>query len=267
MKTTEIPYKDIFNKIEATLKKQSFLSDEDFDAVFGEYKDISGWISSENDYFKLITETIFYSGFRAEIVANKLDIIENYFKEFNEVATYNEKKIREMMNDPNMVKHEGKIRACINNAKILKSLIEEYGSFKKYIEQFEPEKSFENLMILKEDLECRFDYLGDITTYQFMADIGLPVLKPDRVLRRIFKRIGLIKYNKQFLMTIIQGRRFSYFTGHPIRYIDICFVKYGQIGEEERFGLKDGICLEKNPRCNICGIQEYCNYYVEFKIQ
>ncbi len=43
-------------------------------------------------------------------------------------------------------------------------------------------------------------------------------------------------------------------------YIDIVFVKYGQVGEEKELGLTDGICLEKNPKCAICGITNYCSY-------
>ena len=93
-----------------------------------------------------------------------------------------------------------------------------------------------------------------------MTDIGLPVLKPDRVIARIFKRLGLIEDEKQILKTVLQGQKFSNATELPIRYIDICFVKYGQKGEDIELGLDDGICLERNPKCHECGIKEYCNF-------
>ena len=109
-------------------------------------------------------------------------------------------------------------------------------------------------MLLKEELEFRFDYLGGITVYHFLTDIGLDVLKPDRVLVRIFQRLGLIESEKQLLKTVIQGRKFAAATGHSIRYIDIIFVTYGQQGQE-------GICFTKNPKCNLCGLTEKCNYY------
>jgi DNA-3-methyladenine glycosylase I len=32
------------------------------------------------------------------------------------------------------------------------------------------------------------------------------------------------------------------------------------MGEEKSFGLRTGICLEKTPRCSICGIKDYCTY-------
>ncbi len=91
-----------------------------------------------------------------------------------------------------------------------------------------------------------------------MTDIGLPVLKPDRVMCRIFKRLGLLENENQLLKTVIQGRKFAEATDLPIRYIDIVFVAYGQVKSEE-LGLIEGICL-KNPRCYECSIQEYCEF-------
>ena len=46
-----------------------------------------------------------------------------------------------------------------------------------------------------------------------------------------------------------------------INRIDIVFVTYGQLGKNDYFGLDKGICLEKDPYCNSCGIKEYCEYY------
>lgn len=120
-------------------------------------------------------------------------------------------------------------------------------------------------MLLKEELEYKFNYLGNITVYHFLTDIGLPVLKLDRVITRIFKRLGLIENEKQLLKTVIQGRKFAEATKLPIRYIDIIFVRYGQQGESKFFSMIDGICLEKYPKCNFCGATEYCNDYKRFK--
>ena len=49
-------------------------------------------------------------------------------------------------------------------------------------------------------------------------------------------------------------------TGYPIRYVDIIFAKYEQVGKDEEWGLEGGICLERNPKCDICGVREYCYY-------
>lgn len=93
-----------------------------------------------------------------------------------------------------------------------------------------------------------------------MTDIGLPVLKPDRVMSRIFIRLGLLQNKKQLLKAVLQGRKFAEATKHPIRYIDIVFVKYGQDSSKD-YGIDQGICLEKKPRCSACGVQAHCVYW------
>lgn len=153
-----------------------------------------------------------------------------------------------------MLKNKRKISAVINNAKKFKEIVQKYGSFHNYIESYNSTTSFENLMLFKEDLEANFDYLGGITVYHFMTDIGLPVLKPDRVIVRIFRRIGLIENEKQLLKTIIHEKKFAIATENSIRYIDIIFVSYGQESEI-------GVCLLKNPKCHLCGLTNICNYF------
>jgi DNA-3-methyladenine glycosylase I len=141
----------------------------------------------------------------------------------------------------------------------MKAIIEQHGSFANYVKSFAPLESFENLLLFKEELEGRFAYLGGTTVYHMLADIGMPVLKPDRVICRIFKRLGLIEAESQLLKTVLQGRKFAEATGLPIRYIDIVFVTYGQLRSVE-FGIDRGICLNK-PRCAECGLRQSCNWF------
>ncbi|MEM3986898.1 MAG: hypothetical protein QXR39_08995 [Candidatus Methanomethylicia archaeon] len=82
------------------------------------------------------------------------------------------------------------------------------------------------------------------------------MLKPDRVICRIFSRLGFIDNADNINQAIKVGRDIAIATGYPIRYIDIIFTTYGQMGDY-------GICLEKNPKCYICEIKKYCNYYTE----
>jgi len=99
-----------------------------------------------------------------------------------------------------------------------------------------------------------------------MTDIGLPVLKPDRVICSIFERLDLIDSREHLLSAVIQGRRFARATDHPIRYIDIVFVADGQVASTE-FGVDRGICMEENPSCEICGVREHCLYRRRNSIQ
>jgi len=257
-------YKTIFEKVESTLISvgSANLSTDRIRANLDEFKHLEGKAFSDADYYWILVCVVFYAGFRAATVNAKLNLIRQYFLDYETVAGYDENKVEEILSHPEMIRNRRKAQACIENAKVFKSIVTEHGSFQAYIESFSPTASFENLMLLKEELEYRFKGLGRITTYHFLTDIGLPVLKPDRVICRIFQRLGLIESDEQLLKTVIQGRKFAQATGHPIRYIDIVFVAYGQVKSQE-FGLASGICLEQSPLCSICGVTDYCDYFAQ----
>ena len=254
-------YKSIFEKAEKTLRQQSWFSDTDFDHQYGRFKKFENRKRSDQELFEMLTMIVFYSGFRASTIESKEKIILRHLSDIDTVSQYTEKQLQNILADPEMIKNESKINACRANAKTFKNIVDKYGSFQNYLDSFDAKSSFDNLVLLKEELEFRFDYLGETTVYHFLTDVGFNVLKPDRVILRIFKRIGIIESEKQLLKTVVQGRQFANATAQPIRYIDIIFVKYGQKGESEMFGLKNGICLDKNPNCKVCGLTDYCEYF------
>ena len=249
---------NIFSKVEQTLKRNSGLSELDFAKKYSKFNDLKFSNRNDNEYFNILKVIVFYSGFKAEIVTKKLDVINKHFPDFKTISFFGDKENAVILLDKSMIRNKSKISATINNAKTFKEIVEKYGSFQQYLDSFKPNLSFENLMLLKEELEFRFDYLGGITVYHFLTDIGLPVLKPDRVLIRIFKRLGLIENERQLLKTVILGRKFAEAFKKSIRYIDIIFVTYGQQGES-------GICFTKNPKCQLCGLTEQCNYFKQLQ--
>jgi DNA-3-methyladenine glycosylase I len=257
-------YKAIFDKVESTLISVGSrnLPTETIRAKLDEFKHLEGRTFSDAEYYWILVYVVFYAGFKAAIVGAKLDLIRKYFPDYETVAGYENNKIGEILSDAEMIKSRRKVQACAENARTFKGIVGEYSSFRAYIDSFAPTASFENLMLLKEELEYRFGGLGRVTTYHFLTDIGLPVLKPDRVMCRIFQRLGLVESDDQLLKTVIQGRKFAQATGHPIRYIDIIFVAYGQM-ESKDFGLTSGICLKQNPLCSLCGVKDYCIYYAQ----
>lgn len=262
-----IDYKNIFDLIEEGFRKEAFRNKStkernDIKSRLKELKKDEDRPSKNNDFFDLLVRIVFYSGMTAQTVTNKRAIIKKHFPTWNKVSDYDDKDIKKIMSDTKMIRHESKIKACVDNAKEFKKIVKKYGSFSKYIDAFNAKDSFENLMFLKEDLEARFSYLGGITVYHFLKDIGMPVLKPDRVIMRIFERLGLIDHHKQYLRAIFHGREFAGITNLPIRYIDRVFVAYGQ-RERKELGLKKGICLgePRDPRCDICYARSICKYY------
>jgi DNA-3-methyladenine glycosylase I len=156
-----------------------------------------------------------------------------------------------------MIKNRFKIEACVKNAKQFVEIVNKFGSFKEYIDFYSPDSNEDALYKFKRSLEKTFIYIGGITSYHFMTDIGLNVLKPDRVILRIFERLGLIEYRNDYFGAIKVGRAFSQAINLPIRYIDIIFVSYGQLDNGDIMT----ICSEAHPKCDMCGVNQECLYY------
>lgn len=252
-------YRAVFSQVEATLLSYGsrLLPREEVVAALAPYKVVPQEFSDDGFFWRLVC-VVFYSGFRAATVTERLPVIKEHLGDWRRVAAYTNDDVERVLSDPRMVRNKRKVAAVVENAIVFAALVRERGSFQAYVDAFRPNDSWEQLLALKEDLQRRFSYLGGVTVYHFLTDIGLPVLKPDRVLCRLFYRLGLIDDESDIHTTVREGRRFAQETGHPIRYIDIVFVAYGQVQSTE-FGIDKGICL-KNPRCNECSISEYCRY-------
>jgi DNA-3-methyladenine glycosylase I len=207
-----------------------------------------------------LVQVAFFAGMKAAIVTDKLPAIKKYFNDYKTAKSFSELEVNTVLKDPNTIHYKRKIEACINNAITFGKLIKSHGSFANYIESFGNLQEDRTLDLLKEDL-MQFDYVGPITAYHVMLDLGLNVWKPDRVIRRILFRLGLINDEENIQQSIMVGKEFSRQIKEPIRYIDIVIVKYGQMGDEKGFGLPNGgICLKKNPRCHVCGVNDYCTF-------
>lgn len=256
-----IDYARIFTKIEESIKNNLFVSLEEFEERAKHFKNIDFRSKNTDEVFWVLIYVIFYSGIRANIIEQKLTEIKKHLYGL-------ERLVNSPDNEKSLIKKNigfpKKCDYCLENAKKFNELINEFGSFKDYIQSFEIsdlEPNMRKLDSLRKDLRCRFKGLGPRTVNHFLADLGFKnVLKPDRVICRIFYRLGLINSDKDINGTIREGNNFAEATGNPIRYIDIIFAKYGQMGKSEILGTKDGICLERKPKCWICGVKDFCSY-------
>jgi DNA-3-methyladenine glycosylase I len=247
-------YNEIFHGIQQSLKSKLSLTDKEFNRHFGQYKDLTFRKRKDSEYFQITKEIAFFSGFGARKVEAKLACIDRHLPDLQHTARLTSGQVSAILKDKGMIRNPRKINATVKNAKTILHIVQQHGSFHKYIESFDPQSSLENLLLLKEDLEYRFAYLGPATVYHFLMEMGLPVLKPDPVIMRIFQRLGLVEHEGLPLRAIVEGRKFAKANNVGIRYIDIIFVNYGQEGP-------GGVCLEKKPACDICTLHVYCKYY------
>lgn len=259
-------YKAIFDRIESTLFKigSRNVSVDRIQADLEPYKQLEGKRFTDDECYTLLVHIVFYSGFRAETVTEKLEVIDRHIPNYRVVADYGDGELEAILDDLKMIRNRAKIQACIDNAKTFRRIIREHGSFQAYVDSLPPARSDREVLNLRDNFQGLFKFLGERTAFHFMTDLGLPVLKPDRVIERIFKRLGLVgndlKGDALYTALIREGRNFAEATGNPIRYIDIVFVGYGQVQTKE-IGLERGVCLETSPLCSVCGVNKYCGHY------
>lgn len=253
-------YKNIFNELEKTFFAQSDLTENKLTNNLERFKNIKKQKRDDNEYFREMVKVTFYSGFKAKTVTDKIQAIEDIFGNYEKVAKYDETKVQKIIASKKVIGHRQKINGIIHNANKIKDIKKQFGSFDNYLNSFGDTDEDKNLFVLIKDLKKRFKYLGGITVFHFLTDIGYNVLKPDRVLSRIYYRLGLVKSEDDLFGVIAEGRKFASATSLPIRYIDIIFVAYGQVDAKPEFGLKEGICLSSNPKCKLCGIYKYCQF-------
>ncbi len=124
--------------------------------------------------------------------ATILDKRENFRSAFDQfdytkVANYDETKIAELLADPKIIRNRLKIRAAVNNAQMILTMQEKYGSFSTYIWSFVEHpiinhwQSMEEIPastdlskhISKELKKVGFKFVGPTIVYSFMQAIGM----------------------------------------------------------------------------------------------
>ena len=121
--------------MEQNLKKRcEWSSDND---LMREYHDTE-WGTPQHDD-KILFEYLLLDSFQAGLswatILNKRENFRKAFDNFDykKIAKYNDKKIKTLLQDAGIIRHEGKIRATIKNAQVFLEIQKEHDSFDKYI--------------------------------------------------------------------------------------------------------------------------------------
>lgn len=256
-----IDYQQIFTEIEESLKNNLFAEQEEFQKKIKPLLNADFRKKSDGEVFWVLVYVVFYSGFKAVTIERRITQIKNYLYGFEKLAGLSEIDKQKIIRKVGFPK---KCNYCFDNAVKFKRLVGEFGSFQNYVFSFgisDLTVDSHKLNLLRADLKEKFWGLGSRTVNHFLTDLGFNVLKPDRVVCRIFHRLGLIDSVEDVDGAIREGEKFAEVTRKPIRYVDIIFAKYGQMGRSEVLGTKSGICLQNNPKCEICKAKEFCKYY------
>lgn len=147
-------------------------------------------IVDDQTQFEFLVLESAQAGLSWSTIIKKREGYRNAFDNFDveKVANYDEDKIRELKNNPNIVRNELKIRSAVNNAQKFIAIQQEFGSFCKYIWSFVDGRPINNHWTsldeiptttpaakkLADDLKQRgFKFVGATTIYAHMQATGL----------------------------------------------------------------------------------------------
>ena len=134
-------------------------------------------------YEMLILES-FQAGLSWECVLNKRENFRIAYDRFDidKVCSYDESKIEELLNNPGIIRNKLKIKASINNSKIYREIVGEYGSFAAYLNTFTKGQIIYETGVVKnrlsdeisKDLQKRgMKFVGSVIIYSYLQAIGI----------------------------------------------------------------------------------------------
>ena len=141
----------------------------------------------ERYLFEMLLLESFQAGLSWECILNKREAFRKSFDNFDykKIANYNENKIKEIINNKDIVRNKLKIKATINNAKVFIKIQQEYQSFDKYIWSFTNNKIIKNKSNIinttsnlsdqvSKDLQKRgMKFVGSTIIYSYLQAIGI----------------------------------------------------------------------------------------------
>ncbi len=160
--------------------------------IYIDYHD-KEWGRPVHDDVKLF-EMLILEGMQAGLtwitVLNKREAFREAFDQFDpkKVALYDDAKIQELLANEKIIRNRLKINAAVSNAKVFLRVIEEYGSFDKFIWQYvdyEPIighwEKLDNIPVstplsdkISKDLKkMGFKFVGSTIIYAFMQATGM----------------------------------------------------------------------------------------------
>ena len=134
-------------------------------------------------YEMLILES-FQAGLSWECVLNKRDSFREAYDNFDidKVCEYDDVKITELLDNKDIIRNKLKIRASINNSRIFRDMVKEYGSFYNYLKEYAGETTIYETGVttnaisdaISADLQKRgMKFVGSTIIYSYLQAVGI----------------------------------------------------------------------------------------------
>ncbi|MEX0928170.1 MAG: DNA-3-methyladenine glycosylase I, partial [Balneolales bacterium] len=108
--------------------------------------------------------------------------------DFNKIATYDESRIKQLLNNAGIIRNKLKVRSAVQNARAFIAVRKEYGTFNNYIWEFVGGKPLQNRYRALKDIPARtslsdtvskdlkrrgFSFVGSTIIYSHMQATGM----------------------------------------------------------------------------------------------
>lgn len=144
-----------------------------------------GVLRTDDSYlFEMLILESFQAGLSWECILNKRDAFRKAYDNFSldKVCSYDEEKINELIENKDIVRNKLKIRASVNNARVFKSIVLEFGSFYSYLCSFtngsifyeiDKTKSLLSDSISNDLVKRGMRFVGSTIIYSYLQAIGV----------------------------------------------------------------------------------------------
>ncbi len=167
------------------MKRCKWVNDKN--ELYIKYHDDEWCVPKYDDHslYELLILESFQAGLSWECVLNKREAFRKCYDNFDidKVILYDDDKIKELLNNKDIIRNKLKVRASINNSRIFKNIQKEFGSFSKYIWSFTNNEviyeSFETTTNslsdkISKDLKKRgMTFVGSTIIYSYLQAIGI----------------------------------------------------------------------------------------------
>jgi len=126
-------------------------------------------LEGDDDLFERLSLEIFQAGLNWRLILQKRPAFQKAFSNFSikRVAAYGEKDVARLLEDKGIIRNRLKIESTIENARRLKKIISEHGSFGAYLENLTGGQDE-----LYRELKKQFRFMGPMIAECFLQSIG-----------------------------------------------------------------------------------------------
>ena len=127
-------------------------------------------IEDDNELFCRLILEINQAGLSWTTILKKQDSFRKAYHQFNikKVAAYKEKDVERLLGNAGIIRNKLKVNAAIENAKTIRGLQNEFGSFKKWLDHQHPKTRAEWMLLFKKT----FRFTGGEIVNEFLVSAG-----------------------------------------------------------------------------------------------